>query len=388
MGKLLELLAGGVRLYADGENSDALVSFLSERNIYFRASSADGENGIYVRISPRILKNIASSLDKSGIIVYIINIYGFNRLLSKYRARPGIAIGAVLFFAILWLSTLFVWRVDAFGCVTVSREQLRAEMSEMGISPGCRISDIDRNDISNRFLSLHPEFSWVAVNINGTTVSLSVKETLSPPPETDRQAPLLVAKHDGIVTSVSVFEGCAVVKAGTVVKKGDVLISGYISGSGSQITDKPPLRTGNARGSVLAEISKKDELFVPFEETVVTEAVGEICGRRISVFGLSVDLGDDGELCREENLTVFGFIELPIVISEYREILTHTEKRERTPDEAKAEAECKILEKLSVSEGELLKYSLKLCESENGVTAILDYNVIIDICEKFFLTMP
>ncbi len=385
LGKILRFFTGRVRIYADAENSDALTAFLTERKIDCKIVPDSEKGGVYTDISPYLLKNLALALDKSGIIVYIINIYGFAHILSRYRARAGLAVGAVIFMLILWASTLFVWKVELEGSEMLSKEQLRAELEAMGVYPGCRISEIDKSTVANRFLSLHPELSWAGLNFNGTTVSLTVKETLERPDEKDPDAPLLVAKHDGVVSFVGVYEGCAVVNVGTVVKKGDVLISGFVSGSGLQITDTPLLRTGNAKGVVKAEVAGKIEMHTEFSESSEIQTLGKICGRSISVFGHDFDIGrTDGESDGGKNITVFGFIELPITVKSYREVHTKTEVSEYDRAQAEECAKQRAYQKLNEKfpSGEVLKIRWEVKDDDTGVTVFLSYVCETDICEK------
>ncbi len=387
--KIIEFFCGKVRIFAEKEYSNRLVAFLTENKVECSISPSADNKGICVDISPRLLKNIASSLDKSGIIVYIINVYGFARICSKYRMRLGLLLGMLMFAATLWTSTLFVWRVEPNGGSLISNDTLRAELSEMGVHPGALISGINKTEIANEFLSKHPELSWAALNFNGTTVSLTVKETLTPPETTEKDAPLLVAKHSGVITYIGVYEGTAAVRIGSVVKKGDVLISGYVSGSGLQMTDTPLLRPGNARGEVKAEVSGSITTRSDFEEAVETELSGEIIGRRISVFGRDMTFGEtDGASSEHKNVTVFGFIELPITIQLYRESSYHTETVNRTPDEAVADAKQKAYRELSEEfpDCEVLKISFETSQDEDGITVIMRYTCVTDIAEKKYLS--
>ncbi len=387
--KLLRFMRGEVRLYAEKEYSNRLVSFLTSENIRCTITPCNEKGGVYADISPYLLKKIASSLDKSGIIVYIINIWGFARFSSKYRARSGLLVGAVIFALILWASTLFVWRVELDGSELISKDTLRAELSEMGVRPGCLISDIDKTKIANDFLSLHPELSWAALNFNGTTVSLTVKETLSPPSNTEKHAPLLVAKYSGIISYIGVYEGSAAVKVGTVVKKGDVLISGYVSGSGLQITDTPLLRPGNARGDVKAEISGQINASCALEEIGETQCAGDICGRTVSVFGKELSFGNtDLEPSERKNVTVFGFIELPITVQTYKAQFTESKTVTRTSEEALLCAKQRAYTELSklYPDCEVVSMGFEVTEYENEISVILNYKCITDIAEKKYLT--
>lgn len=388
---LVRFFAGSVRIYAGPESKDALISFLISEGIDAKFTPDEERGGVFTELSPKTLKKVAPALDKSGIIVYIINIYGFARTLSRYSTRFGLMLGVLAFLSFLWLSTLFVWKVEVDGTELLSKEQVRAELKEMGVYPGRPLSGIDKSSVRNEFLSNHPELSWAALNFKGTTVSLTVKETSERPgSDTDcenNNGGLLVAETDGIIRSILVYEGSAAVKEGSVVRKGDVLITGLISGSGLQITDNPILRFGNARGSVKAEVGGSAEITVPFDEVISTKTQGKRCGRTISVFGLQFDFGEISETeavsaSSERSVTVFGVIELPITVKDYYTVSENTDTKTWTPDEARAEAERRIYREISgiAEDSELTRVKINYLQTEDGITAKADFSYITEIC--------
>ncbi len=383
LSSVIKFFEGRVKIYADDCNKDALLSFFVDNGISAKISSCNEKGGIYTEISPSLLKKIAPALDKLNIMVYIINIYGFKRICSKYGKRYGLLCGFFIFAALLWISTLFVWRIDIIGNELISKEQISAELSEMGVKVGSKISDIDRQTIASYFLKEHPELSWAALNFKGTTVILNLKETESRPDEVTENGPLLVASEGGVIKSILVYEGSAVVKVGTVVKKGDVLITGLISGSGMQITDVPPLRVENAVGSVKAEITRTQEVVIPFSEKFTFSEPGENKGKIISVFGHDFLFGstDGAVLESEKNVTFFGVLEIPITVKTYVEQKTVTRSISRENEEARIEAERQLYKKItdSLGDGELTFVKTEYTETETGWTARAQYGCIVEI---------
>ncbi len=385
--KILSFFVGRVRIYADKQNKNALLSFFVSEGVSAKITSDNENGGVYALLSQSTLKKVAPALDKLKIIVYIINIYGIRRILSGYRKRYGLFVGMAAFLLLVWVSTLFVWKVNVVGTEMLSVKEVRAELSEMGVRPGILLSRIDRGSVSDRFLSAHPEFSWAALNFTGTTVSLNVRETEKKPASDTEKTNVLVAKSDGIVRSVLVYEGCAAVSPGTVVKKGDVLITGFISGSGLQITDFPPLRVGNARGNVRAEINGEVSVRVPISETVTEQTVAnKPCGRKISVFGFDLKLGktENAAESEESYITFFGFVEIPVTVTRYYAVSESETAIQRSAHEARLEAEARINELVLevLSDAETVSLNVSYCEDEDGVTAKAEYVCITDITEK------
>lgn len=388
LSRVISFFEGKVKIYADEENKDALLSFFVERGISATVSADNEKGGIYTEISPSLLKKIAPALDKLNIMVYINNIYGFGRLRSRYGKRYGLLLGALVFAALLWVSTLFVWRVDVSGTELLSKAEVSAELSEMGVKVGAKISDVDRSAVLNTFLREHPELSWAALNFKGTTAILILKETEEKPDSGEKtESRLMVAAESGVVRSVTVSEGKAAVKVGTVVNKGDVLISGLISGSGAQITDSPSLRVTNACGSVKAEVVRKASVSIPFNEVFYRTEEGGKRVKVISVFGHDFSFGKtEGKvLLDERSVTFFGVVEIPVTVKTYSEELTVTDTVSRDGEAARLEAERQLYKKITemLGDGELTYVKAEYTETENGIVGQAEIGCVTEIAVPY-----
>ena len=197
---------------------------------------------------------------------------------------------------------------------------------------------------------------------------------------------MLVAETDAVIRYLTVISGKPLVTAGASVKKGDLLISGYISGSGLQYTDDPILRYDGAAGEVLGEIRDKITVFVPFAEESETVTVLNQSGIRISLLGMEIDLGEySGDeahtVAPEKNLTVFGAIELPITVSECYLLKKQTEITLRDELQATNEAKKRAYRVLSDAlDGAILTESvLETAVEENGITVTVSYGCIKNV---------
>jgi len=376
-------LEGRVEIFADKENRERLISFFINNGIRLKIRYDEKNEGIFTEVSPSLLKKIAPALDKSGIIVYINNIYGFRYILNVMAKRIGIPIGAALFAAVLWVSTLFVWRVDIVGNDILTKESLRNTLVEHGISEGAFISRINESEIADIIVTSCPEISWASVNIKGTTVTLNVLETHDENSSESEKYDMLVAQKSGVVRSIEIFSGKAAVKIGAVVKQGDLLVLGYISGNGLQISETPALRYEGARGSVKAEVSETLEVLVPFERELIFQTGGKIKGGKLSVFGKELTLGDmeDGICSGQKRLTVFGEIELPILYTVNSAVQTVTENTVFSEQDARLEAERAIYQKVleTCGSGELTSVRVSYVQREDGIIAQATITYITEI---------
>ena len=99
-----------------------------------------------------------------------------------------------------------------------------------------RVSQVDCAGIARDIRREYEEIIWVSASLEGTRLLIRVKENetgLSQEGKNQQSReetePVdLVAKEDGVITSMIVREGVAQVEEGQEVKKGDVLVSGQV----------------------------------------------------------------------------------------------------------------------------------------------------------------
>jgi similar to stage IV sporulation protein len=374
----------GVRLYTDVENRDRFVSIVTEMGISARIMEEN--DGVTALVSISDAKKIASALDKSNIIVYINNVCGIYNILSRAFKRIGLMVGGALFLALLLISTAFVFKVEVSGAQPLSREQVKDELALLGVRAGARINAVNTDAVRDAFLTKHPEFSFAAVSIKGTTVCIELMEKLTASTSVEKKYPLLVADTDCVIKYLTVVSGKPLVKAGAAVRKGDLLISGYVSGSGLQYTDDPILRYDGAAGKVYAEMTDTVIAEVPFEEQTVRISDESTVGFKISLLGLELMLGRyvDGEDCHtqsERNLTVFGVIELPITVHECKKTEKSTFTVKRSEAEASAEARRQAFLKLNeeLSEATLLHSEVKEEITEHSAKVTVVYGCLKNV---------
>ena len=326
--KAIGFFKGEAELYVDASGRDRAASAVAE--ISSAARIEEGENGgIKIFICPGQAKKIASALDKSGIIVYINSVCGIKNILYRLKKRVGLLVGLALALFILAASTSVVFRVDVVGAEGASTESIENELSALGVRVGVRIRDIDRAKTVSRFLKLHPEYSWAALNVDGTTLTLMLRTRTEGEQAQMKTSKALVAASDGVITEISVYSGKSEVRVGDVVRKGDLLISGYVSGNGLQYTDDPKLRFEGASGKVYAEVRESLTVRVPLERTETVRVPIGRTGITLSVLGKTFTFGNVTEdessfLTEKRYLTLFSAVTLPIT---YR-VCVRTEQKQ------------------------------------------------------------
>lgn len=113
------------------------------------------------------------------------------------------------------------------GNTTIPSERILRILEDEGIGFGTSTKSINVNELKNSVLAKIPELGFLTVNTEGPIATVVVRQREEKPVVKENLGPAnVVAAKGGIVEEITVTGGCAQVKAGDVVTRGQVLISG------------------------------------------------------------------------------------------------------------------------------------------------------------------
>ncbi len=364
------------------DNVEKTLNILHSSGIVAEKIKLDDNSTLHLRVRASRYKKVASLLDKSGIKVYSIRGEGLPFFIKRYRKRYGIAVGALLFCAILFLSKLFVWEVRFSGNENISDEVLEQMLQEAGFGVGTYIPSIDFYTLCNDFLRTRDEFSFVSVNMEGTSAHVEIRERKQYEKEENFAASNLVAKFSGQIDSMTVYSGKSVIASGDVVKEGDLLVSGFLE-------KKFGFDVVRSTGSVYAYVTRIFELEVPFEKEIEVYSGREQKNVSLYVFGKTFYLyeGIDGTLGKgyervdKERLVLFDRVRLPLYLqtlyySEYEKSYT-TLTEETAREEAARKMSVLLGEELG--NDELLERTDNFEVTDTGVKLVTKVYCLTDI---------
>lgn len=155
---------------------------------------------------------------------------GLPFFLYKNRARKLWALGLSGFFILLYALSLFVWDIEYQGNEKYTDDELGHFLESMEIGCGIPKSDVSCEGIEEALRNEFEGITWVSARLSGTRLYVHIKENEVPleVPVKDETPCDLTAAYDGVITSIVVRSGIAMVKAGDTVEKGQVLVSGRL----------------------------------------------------------------------------------------------------------------------------------------------------------------
>ena len=288
---------GYIKIKISGSNAERFLNLCQYQDILLGGICREGADftatlpaADYFRLRPIIRK--------TRVYPAIIEKYGFPFFLKKNRKRKVLLVCAILFAGLIYYLSGFLWRIEYEGCYYHTKEQLQSFLEECGIYEGVQKDAVSCPKIEEQIRSKFTDIGWVSAEISGTVMKIRIKETRMPKLDADQvtdgsgavweqETGHIVAACDGVVTNISVAGGTAMVRAGDVVHKGQILISGILDivGDGDLLMEQRPVL---ARGTVELKTTEhyKDSFSMKYEKKAYTGK--KKWGLRFEIAGIKI----------------------------------------------------------------------------------------------------
>jgi len=269
----------------------------------------------------------------------------------------------MIFLGALMLLAGRAWLVEV-RLTGADPENLEHAMRSLGVRVGMDLSGLDAYTLSQQLLSEAGDLSYVGVSRQGVRLLIEAIGEDQPPalynPDAARD---LRATRDGVVESVTVLAGLAVVKPGDTVVKGQTLIRGE-----EKVTDELT-RGVCALGSVVARVWVTGEAASPLtrEEQTPTGRARTESALTGPGFRFPLTKAEPFQLEKaEETFLPIGGLFVPLGVERVR----HQEMERKTMplDEAAVKRE--------ISEKALAEALQKLPPSSTAIDKWVDYSMI------------
>jgi similar to stage IV sporulation protein len=239
-----------------GRSPERFINLCSNRGIYiWELKNVLGEYEFYIMLHDYLeLKPIAY---KTKTVPFIKKRFGLPFLIQKYRKRKGYVLGILLFSVFLYIMSLFIWDINILGGHTYTEEAMVKFLKTNEIYTGIQKKNIDGQEIEELIRGTYKDIGWVSAEIKGTRLIIKITETNMPAPAVTATEPVhITAAKDCIITSIITRTGVPQVDIGTVVKKGDILVSGVvdiIGDNGIMVNKKPVIADADVIGKTFYE---------------------------------------------------------------------------------------------------------------------------------------
>lgn len=286
---------------------------------------------------------------RKTLILQIIKRHGIRFLLHRYRHRKGLAAGLLLGMIFLFAMQNYVWDIQVRGNQSVSDGAILETLKEFHLDVGTPKDQIKTNILSQQLLLRHPEMAWAAINVMDCKVVVELQERVYPPEEVEKSQPTnVVAKEEGVIVSMQVKGGKAVVKKGDGVAKGDLLITGLFEDSYGRMLIQ------HGWGQVIAQVKQTVTIQIPLQQTKwipagasSTQYSLQILGCKIPLFLPSLRQTAFSKTETKKPLTI-GSLELPLTLHQTTVTPLQQETEQLSEKQARELAEAELQKQLSL----------------------------------------
>lgn len=169
-------------------------------------------------------------LKKTKTRIVILKRIGFPFFLYRYRKRKLFFAGILLCVGFLIYLTTFIWLIDINGNSLITDDTILTFLEEEKSSFGSKKKDINCAALEEALRTKYDNIIWASVRLSGTKMTVDLQENLvtkedsTEEPVKPEGAYDLIAEKDGMVTSIITRNGTPMVKSGSKIQKGDILV--------------------------------------------------------------------------------------------------------------------------------------------------------------------
>ncbi len=384
---LLNYILGYVNIKVEGFFIERFINICISKKILLWNIKRKKSTIMYANIGINDYKKIKPIAKKTKSRISIQNKKGLPFVVHKYRKRKiFVGLLAIIFIA-LFVMSKFIWNIEIKGNNQISKAEILEELNKQGLKIGAYKGKINSNSIINRVRLDRDDIAWMGIDLEGTNAIVEIKET-SKAPEiiNENEYCNIVSNKEGMITKINVQNGTAVVKEGDIVKKGDILVQGYLEGKYTGI------RYVHAKADIEAKIwySKKEKVFLKQQIQVPTGATEEkytlnINNFKINFYKTLSKFENYDTINENKKLMIFSNFYLPIEIIkktnyEYvneEKIYTEEELIQLTQEKIEEELEEEISQKENI-----INKQTNVYPNEDYIEVEVIYEVLENIGNK------
>ncbi len=391
--KVLRYTMGYVKFKGTGVFFERFLNMLSNNHLSIWDVNVNDTN-ITASCTLADYKKIEVIAQKLEIKINKHEKFGLPLKVKTLKARLGLFLGLVFFVASIIVYNNFIWEIEVVNYDEQKSEFLLEELKIFGVHVGAYIPDLDLRSVKEEVLIRSEDLSWIALNREGTKITVEVAEKDESPQVESTEICDVVATKTGIIMQMEVYEGTALVTMHDVVVEGDILVSREV---------RTPTAEQKADGSFVEMVSEvsADAKIIAQTSTVHTisfalnqsekEYISESATRRfLSVFGVNIPLfiAFDFEHEFDEKIEytpiAIGENILPIGVYEKKYEFYETVEKTYTKQEAIGIIAhgFKAFEEENMADVSIISYTDIVTESENTIFVKREYVSHENIAKK------
>lgn len=334
---LLYKLIGYIRINVEGFYIEKFINICRQNGIFLWGIKREKASIMHTNISIKDFKKIKRITKQINCRVHIERKKGLPFFLDRYKKRKIFVIGLIAILLIIFGTSNFVWNIEVVGNEKINKDELIQELKEQGLEIGTPKRKINKNEIINTIRLKRNDVSWVGINIKGTNVTVKIVETEEKPEIINQDEYCnIVANKDALIQKIDSTKGTSVVKEGDLVKKGSILIGGWMEGKYTGV------RYVHGAGKVMGKVWYTETARVQLKEEKIEKTGKEEKKYKINFNNFQINLYKTlskfekyDTIYTDKKVKIFSDFYLPVSFTECNNFETISKTEEYTQEEAK-----------------------------------------------------
>lgn len=228
---LLGYIFGCLEIKVEGYFIEKFINNCLKNNIFLWNIKRKKSTIMTCNIGISDFKKIKTILKKTKCRIKIEKKRGMPFIFNKYKKRK-IFILLILIIAItIIILSNFVWNIEITGTEKIDNLELMQTLEKEGLSVGKFKPSLNTKEIINKIRLDRDDIAWIGIELTGTNAIVKVVEAEGKPEIINEDEYCnIVATKDGVVTKIMAQNGTPLVKEGDLIKKGTILIGGWLEG--------------------------------------------------------------------------------------------------------------------------------------------------------------
>lgn len=261
-----QFIRGYVILHLEAPASERILSALFAKGVRVRRVRRESACACELELCGHDVFTLFSLRRRYAFRMHIAKKRGLPFLWRRLWRRKALLFGTAFVFAAFCFLSTRVLITEVRGCERMDEQVLWETLENAGVRRYMRHRGVDFVRIANDTAALFDEIAWLGLHREGVMLTVEVKESLPLQKIEDINVPCdVVAIKAGVVVSVTMLRGKALVKTGDRVTDGQVLITGTV-----RYKDAAPYLT-RARGTVTAAVVYEARIPAPETERELAE---------------------------------------------------------------------------------------------------------------------
>lgn len=393
----VKILNGYVNIFVEGVFLERFINICRSKNIILWNIERKKSTIMHANISIADFRKIRRIAYKTKSIVKIREKKGLPFIFYRYKKRKIFLFCLLIMVLALIIFSQFLWNVelvikDSEKLENVDGTEILQNLEDAGLKTGKLKKNINIANVVNSMRLKRNDIAWMGINLKGTNAIVEVVfSTEKPDIVNNNEYCNIVADREGIIYKISAQNGTPQVKNGDLVRKGDVLIAGWIEG---KFTGKELVHSrGDIKAKVWYSLKEKQDYtqLVKIETGAIEEKYAiKFNNVQINLYKNKTSFEKSDQNVESKKLELFSNFYLPLEIIKITNKECYFEEKTYQEEELKenitTKLEGKLLEKIKDNNKELENIDsiitdkqINASKTNNSVEVEVVYEVIENI---------